>query len=106
MRIYIKQQVKEIDNWKESDFTYYYRVMRIIEHERLIHLIITILTAIFFFGFGYIFLIGQNIITTLLFLAFTILLLFYIEYYCFCENSIQKMYKIYDENYKKFKSKL
>ena len=94
MRKYIKQHLiwMEKENLTSEEELYFINVIKFIQHERFIHLIITILTSVFFFLFVGLFLLEQNIVTTILFLLFTILLIFYIEYYCFIENSVQKMY--------------
>lgn len=94
---YIKEHLKwiEKENMSENDLNYLLNVIKFVQHERAIHLTITIITAIFFFIFGGIFLLEQNIITTILFIAFTILLICYIQYYCFIENFVQTLYKKY-----------
>lgn len=99
MTEYIKHQMKLMEN-REFNCNYFVNIIQFIQHERLIHLIITIISAIFFLGFGVLFLIASNIITGILFLIFTILLIFYIKHYCFLENSVQKMYQIYENMYK------
>lgn len=65
------------------------------QHERLIHLLVTLFYALFvliFFGLGllsYVFLIP--------FFACLIFLIFYIRHYFFLENNVQYLYKLYDE---------
>lgn len=97
MEKYIKRHLKwmEKEDWTEEDFNYFLEVIKFVQHERLIHLIITILTAALFLLFGILFLIEQNIVTTSLSIILTIVLIFYIRYYCFIENSVQKMYFMY-----------
>lgn len=97
MEKYIKRHLKwmEKEDWTEEDFNYFLEVIKFVQHERLIHLIITILTATLFILFGILFLIEQNIVTTSLSIILTIVLIFYIRYYCFIENSVQKMYFMY-----------
>lgn len=97
MEKYIKRHLKwmEKEDWTEEDFNYFLEVIKFVQHERLIHLIITILTAALFLLFGILFLIEQNIVTTSLSIVLTIVLIFYIRYYCFIENSVQKMYFMY-----------
>lgn len=65
-----------------------------IQHERLIHLIITIFTALLFLLFGAIMLFFNNFITDILFLMISIVMVFYIVHYCRLENSVQKWYTI------------
>ena len=97
MEKYIKRHLKwmEKEDWTEEDFNYFLEVIKFVQHERLIHLIITILPATLFILFGILFLIEQNIVTTSLSIILTIVLIFYIRYYCFIENSVQKMYFMY-----------
>lgn len=99
---YIKKHLEWIkkENMTNEELDYLLNVIKFVQHERAIHLTITIITAIFFFIFGMFFLIEQNIITSILFIIFTILLIFYIKYYCFMENSIQSLYKKYSKEKK------
>lgn len=97
MRKYIKKHLDWMkkEKWTEEEIDYFLSVIVFLQHERFIHLIITIITSVFFFGTGFLFLLVQNIITGILFGIFVILLICYIEYYCFMENSIQSMYYKY-----------
>jgi cytochrome b subunit of formate dehydrogenase len=100
---YIKRQLNEMDekkDWTDDDFEYFNKVIQFIQHERLIHLMVTIVTGGLFFIFMAFMVLIDSIITALLFFAVTILLVCYIKYYCFVENSVQKMYYIYDERTK------
>ena len=99
---YIKEHLKwiEKDELNNEELEYLLNVIKFIQHERAIHLTITIITAIFFFGFGFLFLLEQNIVTTILLIIFTILLICYIQYYCFIENAVQKLYKKYSKEKK------
>src|SRR5574344_219185 len=66
-------------------------------HERLIHLLVTILFAIGAFMTIFTYLIVDNI--GLLLLAFLLIILLgpYIRHYYLLENGVQKMYKQYDQ---------
>lgn len=66
-------------------------------HERQVHLFVTLAFAIF--GFGDVFVLVNNFQPGLLalFVAIMILLIPYIMHYYLLENSVQKMYKQYDE---------
>lgn len=72
------------------------------QHERLIHLLVTIAFAIFTVIFlclgmiSYVFLIP--------FASFIIFLIFYILHYFFLENHVQYLYRLYDEMKAKLKS--
>ena len=64
------------------------------QHERLVHLIVTVFVgsmAILFFLFANVY----NIILYIPFLATMVLFIPYIFYYYFLENSVQKLYKQY-----------
>ncbi len=71
------------------------------QHERLIHLLVTIAFAIFTVIFlclgmiSYVFLIP--------FTSFIIFLIFYILHYFFLENHVQYLYRLYDEMKAKLK---
>ncbi|MBR4207109.1 MAG: hypothetical protein IKQ88_00805 [Lachnospiraceae bacterium] len=73
------------------------------QHERMVHLIVTFLFALlaflaFFSLFFSTFIMGEfNTGLLLLFLALMVLLIPYIWHYYLLENSVQKMYRQYDE---------
>lgn len=66
-------------------------------HERLIHLLVTLTFAILAFGTFFITCITFSIGILVLFFAFMILLVPYIMHYYLLENSVQYMYKQYDQ---------
>lgn len=66
------------------------------QHERLIHLIVTVLFAIIEFLSLFMFLVTGTIGTLLLAGAIMILLIPYIRHYYCLENEVQKMYVQYD----------
>ena len=63
------------------------------QHERLIHLIVTMSFGVFFMLS--LLLIAVNVAFTLLSVLFLVLLVPYIAHYYFLENSVQKMYTYY-----------
>ena len=65
------------------------------QHERLIHLIVTMSFGVFFLIALSLYLITQQIGTLILSVLFLILLVPYIKHYYFLENSVQKMYLYY-----------
>ena len=67
------------------------------QHERLIHLIVTMTFALLTIITLGIMLIINNYWIILLFLLFLLLLIPYIRHYYILENSIQKMYDQYDK---------
>lgn len=67
------------------------------QHERLVHLLVTMMIAILTMMSTGIALITENIIIVILTVLFLILLIPYIIHYYTLENEVQKMYKQYDE---------
>ncbi len=67
------------------------------QHERLIHFLVTILFALGFFITLAIYLLGELIRMLPLLILILGLLVPYIWHYYFLENSVQKMYKLHDE---------
>ena len=65
------------------------------QHERLIHLLVTLAFAILFLISMSIYLIVQGIGLLILSLLFLVLLVPYIRHYYFLENSVQLLYRIY-----------
>ena len=66
-------------------------------HERLIHLLVTLFFGIFFLISLFITMTYTNIGLFLLTVLFLGLLIPYIKHYYFLENSVQKMYLIYNK---------
>jgi hypothetical protein len=67
------------------------------QHERLIHLIVTVLFAILEMMSIYAFLMTQNITVLAFCILFLVLLVPYVMHYYFLENSVQEMYKMRDK---------
>lgn len=70
-------------------------------HERLIHLIVTVLFAILTVATIFFAVASPSIGMLVLTVAFMCLLIPYISHYYLLENSVQKMYKQYDEMLKR-----
>lgn len=70
--------------------------IRFYQHERLIHLIVTCLFTILTFAVFITLLFSFTPGLLLLFAALMVLLVPYIHHYYFLENTIQKMYDLYD----------
>lgn len=73
------------------------------QHERLIHFLVTMLVAIITVILLIAFMLLENIWLLLLFIVFVCLLIPYIFHYYFLENSVQYMYKLYDDVKEKIK---
>lgn len=65
------------------------------QHERLIHLLVTLFFAIFLLISLYISLTSGLFVFVVLILL--IMLIFYIKHYFFLENNVQQLYKEYDK---------
>lgn len=65
------------------------------QHERLIHLIVTMSFAVFFLLSLMMYFASPQIGLMLLAVLFFVMTIAYIKHYYFLENSVQKMYKFY-----------
>ena len=101
MKKYLYDYIKEIDNLikskkiKESNINDHLIKIGFFQHERYIHLVVTLFYCLFmfiFFGLGIIFW-GFTIIGLIL----LIFVLFYIVHYFRLENGVQYLYKQYDK---------
>lgn len=63
--------------------------VEMLQHERLVHLIITIATAAVFFISAWTMIVFRTIVTDLLFIVLTIVTFCYVHYYCYLENKTQ-----------------
>ena len=101
MKEYIMDYIKEIDDLlnnskKISNDVIEKHLIKInfFQHERLIHLLVTLFYALFFMifiGFGFV-----HFIFYLVAIVLSIFLLFYVVHYFRLENGVQYMYKQYD----------
>lgn len=100
MRKYLEEYTKEIDEKitskqiTEKDMKDHLIKIKFFQHERLIHLLVTLSYGLFLF-------LSVMIFTkVLLFIIITyivlIVLLFYVRHYFFLENHVQYLYKQYD----------
>lgn len=100
MKKKILNYMKELENSKSIDTKDLLVNIKLFQHERLIHLIVTVfvgLATILFFGIG---LLTDNLFFLVLALITLILFAFYILHYYFLENSVQKLYDYYWNNKK------
>ncbi len=65
------------------------------QHERLIHLLVTLAFAVFFLLSLMMFMMVEQVAILVLSALFLILLIPYIKHYYFLENSVQELYTIY-----------
>lgn len=67
------------------------------QHERIVHFLVTMMFAVILSIFMVGMLLTENIMLVVLVTIIIVLLIFYIKHYYFLENTVQKMYKIYDK---------
>lgn len=67
------------------------------QHERIVHFLVTMMFAIVLAIFICAFLFAENPALFILVVIIMVLLGFYIKHYYFLENTVQKMYRLYDE---------
>ena len=84
------------EEWKEIKEDYLVKI-QFYQHERLIHLIVTVLFALVEIMSVFTVVLSGELSVIALVLAVLILLIPYIRHYYFLENEVQKMYLIYDE---------
>ena len=67
-----------------------------LQHERLVHLLVTLLVAFLLVVFFALSLFFKTLPFLVVFLILTVLLIFYVAHYYKLENSVQRWYSIYD----------
>ena len=67
------------------------------QHERIVHFLVTMLFAVVLAIFMGIVIFTDNPAMLLLVTIILVLLGFYIKHYYFLENTVQKMYRVYDD---------
>lgn len=101
MREYLGDYIKEIDkkieekNITEKDIENHLIKIEFFQHERLIHLLVTLAYGIFLLISVLIF--TQIWIFVIVIYIALIFLLFYVRHYFFLENHVQYLYKQYDQ---------
>ena len=102
MKKYILNYIKELEDKINNNYKFTsndikeikYKISNF-QHERLIHLLVTLFYALFVISF---------ILLSIFFIYFIvpcfiliIFLFFYVKHYFFLENSVQYLYKLYDK---------
>ncbi len=67
------------------------------QHERIVHFLVTMMFAIVLTIFMSALCFTENLALLLLVTIILVLLAFYIKHYYFLENTVQKMYRVYDD---------
>ena len=94
----VLEQFFSVDHSDEELLKFRAELLKRIEfyqHERLIHLIVTMSFAVFFLLSLTMYFANSQIGLMLLTALLLIMLIAYIKHYYFLENSVQKMYKFY-----------
>lgn len=101
MREYLNDYIEDIDkkieskNITEKDIENHLIKIEFFQHERLIHLLVTLFYGIFLF-LSVIISFKVWLFLIILYLAL-IILIFYVRHYFFLENHVQYLYKQYDK---------
>ncbi len=103
MKEYVKAYIKDIDNYINSNrhkdiddvIRFHLRKIKFFQHERLIHLLVTLFYGLFSFLFTAAICLSKLFIPVAAILY--IFLLFYIFHYFFLENAVQYMYVQHDK---------
>ena len=67
------------------------------QHERIVHFLVTMMFALILCIFMAVLIFRANLAVTVLVTIILVLLAFYIKHYYFLENTVQKMYRVYDD---------
>lgn len=83
-------------NWKKT-LEYHQKMLLRIQHERMIHLLVTIFVGLIMSIASFVIIVTQKI-DLIIFVAFLfVLFIAYLSHYYFLENTTQKWYKTEDE---------
>ncbi len=106
---YIKQRLHEGAGKKKYDWAgllvYHKTRIEFMQHERLIHLLVTLTVAILLFIAMSIACSRPSLEVLVVMALLLILLIPYIGHYFFLENGVQRWYKLYDEMEKRKKER-
>lgn len=98
MKKYLDDYIKELENKKNKiDIEELKAKISFFQHERLIHLIVTLFFSLFAIIFTFISLYTTNRYIYVISLILYVFVVFYILHYYYLENGVQKLYKIFDK---------
>ncbi len=102
MKKYIKEFINDMENKIQENHKFTKEEIDIIrikitdfQHERLIHLLVTLFYGIF--ALFFLLMSKDHVLFLFPFLFEVIFLLFYIKHYFFLENAVQYIYTLYDK---------
>ena len=97
---YMKYIQKKLDNCSDSELddimSEHLDKIAFMQHERIVHFLVTMLFSIILAIFIAVLVFTPNIPVLILVTMILVLLIFYIKHYYFLENTVQKMYRVYD----------
>lgn len=95
---YLTQFFKDhAEHWSSEKVSFAYQIICFLQHERLVHLLVTLFTFAGFLLIAILYLVFPSNILQFLGIGIFCLLFCYIHYYWYLENSVQKLYKTYIE---------
>ncbi len=102
MRKYLQEYINELENdinekkkFTKEEIENVKTKISFFQHERLIHLLVTLFYVIYVLVF-----LGLSLLSKIFLIIFfigLIFLIFYIRHYFFLENAVQYLYKLYDK---------
>lgn len=100
---YIAHQLKSCNSTAELEdiLSEHKDKIAFMQHERLVHFLVTMMFAVILVIFMAVQFFTENLGLLLLVTIIIVLTAFYIKHYYFLENTVQKMYTIYDDILKK-----
>lgn len=84
-----------IEEWQKI-FEEHKDKIAFMQHERIVHFLVTMMFALILTILICTLLFTQNLAVLVLVTIMVVLIAFYIKHYYFLENTVQKMYKVYD----------
>ena len=95
---YIQEKLEKSGSISELDEIMSEHIDKIafMQHERIVHFLVTMLFSLILAFFIAVLVFTPNLAVLILVTIILVLLIFYIKHYYFLENTVQKMYKIYD----------
>ncbi|MBP5433090.1 hypothetical protein [Ruminococcus sp.] len=105
---YIQEKLEKCSEPSELDgiMSEHLDKIAFMQHERIVHFLVTMLFSVILTIFIAVLVFTPNLPVLILVTIILVLLIFYIKHYYFLENTVQKMYKVYDgilEKQRKFK---
>jgi len=102
LKNYMERVRKRLDECSDKDelagiFAEHKDKIAFMQHERIVHFLVTMMFALILTIFMSVLLFTENLAILILVTIIMVLLGFYIKHYYFLENTVQKMYKVYDE---------